>query len=149
MKWILVFVVSFGALAQNQRMRDSFKNLTKIESPFELRDPFRPPLIKTAKEDNSGQETSYRDGIFTNISAVGDIDIKTLKIVGVLVGRDRRAMAKANGKEDVLVLREGMKIGADQAELKAILPGGVILVEKIVNVYGEEEYLETVIPISR
>ena len=56
----------------------------------------------------------------------------------------RRLMEKI-----VVILREGMKIGADQAELKAILPGGIILVEKITNVYGEEEYLETVIPISR
>ena len=42
-----------------------------------------------------------------------------------------------------------MKIGEDGAELKAILPGGIIVVEKIVNVYGQEEYLETVIPISK
>jgi type IV pilus assembly protein PilP len=56
------------------------------------------------------------------------------------------------GKEDqkkIIIMKEGMKIGPDNAELKAILPGGIVLVEKIVNVYGEDEFLETVIPISK
>jgi type IV pilus assembly protein PilP len=66
-----------------------------------------------------------------------------------MVGKERRALARVAGRPDVLVLREGMKLGRDNAELKAILPGGIILVEKLVNVYGEEEYLETVIPISQ
>ena len=57
-------------------------------------------------------------------------------------------MARLNGKQQ-LILREGMKIGKSNAELKAILPGGVIFVEKITNVYNEIEYLETVIPISK
>jgi len=58
-------------------------------------------------------------------------------------------MVKDGEKAGIIILKEGMKIGDDGAELKAILPGGIILVEKIVNVYGQEEYLETVIPISK
>ncbi len=54
-----------------------------------------------------------------------------------------------NTGRSIVILREGAKIGEDGAELKAIMPGGVILVEKIINVYGQEEYLETVIPISK
>jgi type IV pilus assembly protein PilP len=42
-----------------------------------------------------------------------------------------------------------MKLGENNAELRAILPGGLILVEKNINIYGEEEYLETVIPIVK
>ncbi len=72
-----------------------------------------------------------------------------MKVVGVLIGRERRAMVKSGDGGSIIILKEGMKIGEDGAELKAILPGGIILVEKIVNVYGQEEYLETVIPISR
>jgi hypothetical protein len=33
-------------------------------------------------------------------------------------------------------------------DVKAILPGGIILVEKIRNVYDQDEYLETVLPVS-
>jgi hypothetical protein len=148
---MMMILILFSNLlfAQNKQMKESFQNLTNIENPFELRDPFRAPLMKTNKTDNDSQASLTQNGVFTNISSIGEIDPKTIKIVGVLVGRDRRAMAKVNGNDDVVILREGMKIGADQAELKAILPGGIILVEKITNVYGEEEYLETVIPISR
>jgi hypothetical protein len=146
---ILILIISSFVFAQNSQMKASFQNLTKIDNPFELRDPFRAPLMKTNKSESESQASLTQNGVFTNINPIGEIDPKTIKIVGVLVGRDRRAMAKVNGKEDVVILKEGMKIGADQAELKAILPGGIILVEKITNVYGEEEYLETVIPISR
>ena len=91
-----------------------------------------------------------RDGIYTNIEQAQITDISSLRIVGVMIGRERRALAKiVGGKGDVIILREGMRIGSDSAELKAIHPGGVILVEKLVNVYGEEEFLETVIPISQ
>ena len=61
-------------------------------------------------------------------------------------------MAKiANGKTllpEVFYIKEGMKLGSSGAEVKAILPGGIVLVEKIRNVYDQDEYLETVIPIS-
>jgi type IV pilus assembly protein PilP len=67
-------------------------------------------------------------------------------------GKERRAMAKlaSNGVvgSDVFYLKEGMKIGPNSAEVKAILPGGVVLVEKIRNVYDQDEYLETVLPLS-
>ena len=46
------------------------------------------------------------------------------------------------------MLREGMKLGPERAELKAILPGGIVVVEKIKNIYNQEEYLETVIPVT-
>ena len=72
-----------------------------------------------------------------------------IKLVGVLIGKERRALVSSQGGKSIIILKEGMKIAEEGAELKAILPGGIILVEKIVNVYGQEEYLETVIPISK
>ena len=44
-------------------------------------------------------------------------------------------------------LKEGMTLGTQNAVVRAILPGGIVLVEKISNVYGQEEFFETVIPI--
>lgn len=124
-----------------------FVGKTKIKDPFSLRDPFRSPLQKSQKKQNLGKGI-IKDGIFTNLTSVEGATIEQLKIVGVLVGKDRRAMAKIGGNPNPVILKEGMILGEDGAELKAILPGGIVLVEKIVNVYGEEEYLETVIPIS-
>ena len=69
-----------------------------------------------------------------------------------MIGKERRAMAKiATGNSlgsEVFFIKEGMKIGPNGAEVKAILAGGVVLVEKIRNVYDQDEYLETVIPVS-
>jgi type IV pilus assembly protein PilP len=135
----------------NQRLREVFKSMTAIENPFELRDPFKAPLPTGSAADTREQKSLTRDGIYTNIDQIEIVDISQLRIVGVMSGRERRALARLKGgaKNDIIVLREGMRIGADNAELKAIHPGGVILVEKLVNVYGEEEFLETVIPISK
>jgi hypothetical protein len=134
----------------NQRLREVFKSMTAIENPFELRDPFKAPLPKGESAGGREQKSLMRDGVYTNIDQIQIADISQLRIVGVMIGRERRALAKINGgKNNIIVLREGMRIGADNAELKAIHPGGVILVEKLVNVYGEEEFLETVIPISQ
>src|SRR5690606_7790258 len=91
-------------------------------------------------------------GQYSNIveAPLEQIQLGDLRLVGVLIGKERRALVNI-GQENkkIIVLKEGMKIGPEAAELKAILPGGIVLVEKIVNVYGEEEYLETVIPISK
>ena len=148
---IFIFLILLPCFSwgQSTRLRNLFNDKTKIQNPFELRDPFKAPLIKSQDIESKEQVSLVRDGVYTNIPAVGEIDVKKLKIVGVLVGKERRAMARMGEGTDLIILKEGMKIGIDQAELKAILPGGIILVEKLLNVYGEEEYLETVIPISK
>ena len=148
----LALVMPFLAFAQKgsvARLRDIFKDKTVIENPFELRDPFKAPLMRGNKKEGRQEKALQRDGIYTNIDPLGVVELDKLRIVGVMVGKERRALARLEGKTDIFVLKEGMRLGKDNAELKAIHPGGVILVEKLVNVYGEEEYLETVIPISQ
>ncbi len=147
--FLALFIASPVWSQTTMKLRDVFKNKTVIENPFELRDPFKAPLIKANKKEGRKEKSLSRDGIYTNIDPLGTITLDKLKIVGVMIGKERRALARLDGREDIVVLREGMRLGADNAELKAIHPGGVILVEKLVNVYGEEEYLETVIPISQ
>ena len=151
MKKLIILLFIFGAshsLAQNNnKVRQSFQEKTKIPNAFDLRDPFRPPMLSNSRKQSRGTKSLMRDGVYTNIVSAGVGDIDTLQIVGVMIGKERRALAKVGSQ--VVVLREGMLIGKDNAELKAIHPGGIILVEKLVNVYGEEEYLETVIPISQ
>lgn len=147
---ILLLLIAHQASAQTSaRLRDIFKNKTVIENPFELRDPFKAPLMRGNKKEGRAEKSLMRDGVYTNIGALGTVDLNKMQIVGVMIGKERRALARIEGKADIFVLREGMRLGSDNAELKAIHPGGIILVEKLVNVYGEEEYLETVIPISQ
>jgi Tfp pilus assembly protein PilP len=146
---LLIFKISLVQAQPSLKRNNIFKDKTTIDNPFELRDPFRPPIIRSERKEGRQDKAGLRDGTYTNISNIGEIDIDKMRIVGVMVGKERRALARVDGKSDVFVLREGMRLGRDNAELKAIHPGGIIFVEKLVNVYGEEEYLETVIPISQ
>ena len=143
-------LLCLSQFAWAQSGSDIFKNKTKIKEPFKLRDPFKPKEVRGQKgQKGSAGSGGMRNGIFTNLDGIENVPLAQIKITGVVIGKDRRALAKiADGKPGV-ILREGMKIGEDQAEIKAILPGGIVLVEKIINVYGQEEYLETVIPISK
>lgn len=149
---LLMMLFSVGALAAPEKsLQNFFGDKTKIDNPFNLRDPFKAPTVKgEAKKDKRGFYVSGK-GQYSNISdtALDQIPIQQLKVVGVLIGKERRALVNTGEKNKIIILKEGQKIGPEAAELKAILPGGIVLVEKIVNVYGEEEYLETVIPISK
>ena len=113
-----------------------------------MRDPFK-RIVSLGKEsvatENSG-ELSYSDG--AEKKDIKGIPLDRIKVVGVLLGKNRRAMAKVAGSDGVYVLKEGMLLGEEELELKAILPGGIVLIEKIKNIYDQEEYLETIIPIT-
>ncbi len=129
---------------------------TSIKNPFELRDPFKEELPKRASRKKSTMSSSTSkvkttvDGnLYTNIPSIDTIQsIDKLKVVGVLLGKERRAMVKVGNSKDVIILKEGMSVGVDNVMLKAILPGGVVFSEKIRNVYDQDEYLETVIPVG-
>lgn len=148
---LILISITVGAYAAPvDPLTNFFRDKTKIDKPFELRDPFKAPQSKSekGKKDKEGYFISGK-GQYSNIKEETVSNVETLRVVGVLIGRERRAMVRGSDKGPIIILKEGMKIGEDGAELKAILPGGIILVEKIVNVYGQEEYLETVIPISK
>ncbi len=147
---IILFGITVGALAAPvDPLANFFRDKTKIEKPFELRDPFKEPQTKTEKNKVKGGFYVSGKGQYSNIKANTVTSVETLKVVGVHIGRERRVMVRNGDGGPIIILKEGIKIGDDGVELKAILPGGIVLVEKIVNVYGQEEYLETVIPISK
>lgn len=154
MFFLIALSVSIGAVAAPPELNLIFKDKTAIENPIELRDPFKAPLSKsgTRRAESTGDPNyTLTNGVYSNLkdADLSTVNIQNLKVVGVLIGKERRVMVQYEGSSEVSILKEGMKLGVDKAELKAILPGGIILVEKIINVYGQEEYLETVIPISR
>jgi Tfp pilus assembly protein PilP len=152
MKWITLFIIlaSLNLFAQDKKSAAEYiEGATSIKEPFALRDPFKPPKLKKTikKKQESG---IVKDGVFTNLATHEKLKIDDIRVVGVVIGKNRRAMIKTEDKKQgTLLLKEGMKIDSGRSELKAILPGGVVFVEKITNVYGQDEYLETVVPISR
>ncbi len=128
-----------------------FKSKTYVKNPLDLRDPFKRKINKKKAAQTNAKNREL--GLYTNFSdTIESKPVESIRIVGVMIGKDRRAMAKVmSGQKlgtDVFYIKEGMKIGPNGAEVKAILPGGVVLVEKIRNVYDQDEYLETVLPLS-
>jgi type IV pilus assembly protein PilP len=149
---VILLSISVGAWSApaNQNGRNFFKDKTTIDNPFNLRDPFKAPQLKSdIKKTGRGFKITGK-GEYSNINetSLERLNLQALKVVGVLIGKERRAMVTTDGTK-ITILKEGMKLGPEMVELKAILPGGIVLVEKMVNVYGEEEFLETVIPISK
>jgi type IV pilus assembly protein PilP len=113
-----------------------------------FRDPFKINLSRKVKK---GKNRKKVQTFFSNRINPDNIPIEDLKIVGIYLGKERRAIGvqlSVEDKAEPFIIKEGMKIGPDAVEVKAILPGGIVLVEKIINVYDEEEYLETIIPVS-
>ncbi len=161
-KALLIFVLFGSVFVINCEARDAevnkreyqfFKeNKTFIKNPFKLRDPFKRKVSKVRLEVVK-KKSSFFTGVLDNEPSLDGVRLDQIRVVGVLLGKDRRAIARITSGEEKLseetyILREGMTIGADRAEIRAILPGGIVLVEKIRNVYDKDEYLETVIPIS-
>ena len=128
---------------------DFFKGeKTSIKNPFMMRDPFKRLRISGAAGSKTRLGGLYKDGAYSNMPTIDGVPLENIKITGVMLGKNRRAIAKVDGSKDTFILKEGMKLGLEDSILKAILPGGIVLVEKIQNVYDQYEYLETLIPIE-
>ena len=147
--FLISLLLIFNSLASSQTKKmKEFKKKTKITDPFSLRDPFKAPAKFTKRGKRKKGQGIMKDGVFTNTPSLNPAtQMEALKVVGIIVGKQRRAIVNVGGAN--IIVKEGMKIGPSKAELKAILPGGIVLVEKMINVYGQEEYLETVIPLSK
>jgi type IV pilus assembly protein PilP len=115
---------------------------------LKLRDPFKPP--KRAINEKKSGDSLLREGVYTNIGSADTLPLDSIRISGVILGeRNRAIIGNEDNKSLTFMLSEGSKINNGLVELKAILPNGVIFVEKVVNVYGQTEYIETVVPISK
>ncbi|MFZ8934125.1 MAG: hypothetical protein ACO20H_00515 [Bacteriovoracaceae bacterium] len=144
-----IIIYSISALGAQYPFFKEIK--TSIKDPFEMRDPFKRKVFKRHAKKVSKSKV-LKDGAYSNLPEIGKTPLSRIRIVGILLGGERRAMAKIEGgkgkSSDIYIIKEGMKIGVDNAEVKAILPGGIVVVEKITNVYDQSEYIETIIPVS-
>lgn len=153
---LVVVLLTFFSIcfAQETDQFNLFKGKTYVKNPLGLRDPFKRRINKKKALASQNKTKNQLLGIYNNINnSIETKPIENIRIVGVVLGVERRAMAKIAGeegvdKDNVYYIKEGMRLGENGAEVKAILPGGIVLVEKIRNVYDQDEYLETVIPVS-
>lgn len=129
----------------NSKLDKIFEGQTSLKDPFELRDPFENPKFKSSKKVKRDQNFS---GVWNDEKKLlMDVDINNLNISGVLIGKERRILIDVGGV--TYKLKEEDRLGPNGPTIKAILPGGMIVVEQITNIYGEAEFIETVIPISK
>jgi hypothetical protein len=141
--FILISFSSFGV------EYDFFKGQkTEIKDPLKLRDPFKKPVLRGSKKVLLSVPNKVGDNSYSNIPSIAGIPVENIFVVGVMLGKNRRAIVKSKGNKETFIIKEGMALGADKAMVKAIMPGGVVLVEKIKNVYDQFEYLETLLPIT-
>ncbi|RLA64985.1 MAG: hypothetical protein DRQ88_10070 [Epsilonproteobacteria bacterium] len=152
-KYYVILSLAFFPMMGIGREYPFFKDIkTKIKDPFELRDPFKRKIFKRKAKTKKAYEMTADGSVFSNLPSIDNVPLNQIRVVGILLGKDRRAVAKISkgttlGRE-TFILKEGMMLGIDKAELKAILPGGIVVVEKIKNVYDQSEYIETIIPVS-
>ena len=144
------FIVGKTSAAEYKFYKDV---TTKIKNPFELRDPFKRVLFKRKSEIKKSYAMLEEGSVFSNLPTIENVPLSKIRVVGILLGKERRAMAKISGAggggtSETFILKEGMKLGENQAELKAILPGGIVVVEKLKDVYDKDEFIETLIPVS-
>lgn len=164
-RMLIIFTLLLGcsfAVVANDDMTPVFKTSTNIKNPLDLRDPFKRKLNKLKKKVRvsalDGLSGSREEDLLQNVT------LEQIRVVGVIVGPERRAIIKIdpqgsdgssqesgsqdNDQRSTIFVKEGTRIGSDDSEVKAILPGGIVIVNKIKNVYDQDEYLETVIPIT-
>tara|TARA_R110000868_G_scaffold97619_14_gene268643 strand:+ start:238 stop:726 length:489 start_codon:yes stop_codon:yes gene_type:complete len=158
---IAIFIVALFSVklvfSAEKQLPEFFKRTkTNITNPFEMRDPFKRKAVKL--KSTSTKDYKLDKTIFSNLPTLDGVPLDQIKITGVILGDERRAIAKIGSEQQgggassvdvpTYIIKEGMKLGFNQAEVKAILPGGIVLVEKIKNVYDQEEYIETIMPVT-
>ena len=150
------FIILSVQAQEDGKEYNLFKSKTYVKNPLDLRDPFKRKINKK-KSQSQTKAQNHLAGIYTNVNtSLENKPLESLRVTGIVLGAERRAIVKVingmneSGEKDtnIYYIKEGMHIGENGAEVKAILPGGIVLVEKIRNVYDQDEYLETVIPVS-
>lgn len=102
---------------QSEPAKENFQNALKV------RDPFRPP------QSTSGSSLSELEAFPT----------ESFRMLGMVSGPKRvRAMIQSPGGKTFIV-SERMKIGRRKGFITRITPEKVVVREKILNVFGQEE----------
>lgn len=146
MKLFVIFMICiYSSVAFSSKIESMFDDYTSIPKPFELRDPFQKPKFKSKAKE---KREMINKGVWNDEQKLNEaVSLDKIDITGVLIGKERRVLIKINNV--IYQFKEEETLGRGGPKIKAILPGGIILVEQIDNIYGEPEYIETVVPISQ
>jgi len=144
---LLLFLITNIAHSQT----DVFEEVLNLDNPYDLRDPFKSPDLGGG-EKVTKKKSRYENGILTNEIPGNHIPLEKLIVHAIVFSKtNKKALVREKGArtKTLFALREGMKIKRQDIVLKQILPKALLFVEEITNVYGQPEYVESVIPISQ
>lgn len=138
MRILLFFFSGLNALAAVPNAPLSEDAPFTLESAMTLRDPFRRPELKTAMAIDEG-------GLIPELERY---ELDKFKLVGVITGakKNKALLTAPNGK--MHVVSDKTVLGNRRGYIKRILPGMIVIEEKVVNLLGQEERIETVIAIK-
>lgn len=104
-----------------------------LESSLTLRDPFRQPQMKVATEVNEGGK----------IPELERFQVEQFRLMGIITGPKKHKAMLAGPDGKIFIVSESMRLGSRRGLVKKISAGGVLIEEKIVNILGQEERVET------
>ena len=118
MKYVLITILSFSNLvtfAMDSSLKRRLKN---------FRDPFKRNIKSISSKKVKASQKTY----FTNKTDPSQISIEDIKVSGVFLGENRRAIgvSRKDNKIQPFVIKEGMLIGPEKIKVEAILPGGIV-----------------------
>lgn len=101
---------------------------------------FRDPFKKFTPKD---------DGIRTDTPEIQRYAIESFKLVGVISGTKKNKAMLSGPDGKLHIVTENLKIGNRKGVVKSIEPGIVKIEEKVLNILGEEEKVESSIQFNK
>ena len=106
-----------------------------IENSLSVRDPFRRPAPSGPQVDDTTPELLR-------------YEIDKFKLVGVITGPKKAKAMLTSPSGKMHIVAEEMPIGTRRGFIKKIAPGMIEIEEKVINLLGQEENIDTVIEIK-
>ncbi len=139
---LFLFLTSLTAVsAQIKPERNNNKEDTSmhLQNYLHLRDPFRKPMLKVSTEVTEGG----------SIPELERYPLDQLKLIGIITGpkKNKALLTTPNGRMHIVT--ERMHVGNRRGLIKRIVPGTILVEEKVVNLLGQEEKIETTLEFEK
>lgn len=115
-------------------MTQEFLSDINLEKSLNLRDPFRRPKM--------GAAVGSEGGVVPDLERFG---VDQFRLVGVITGMKRSKALITDPDGKIFIVSDGTRIGTRKGTVKRIAPGKVSVEERVVNILGQEEKVESVI----
>jgi Tfp pilus assembly protein PilP len=149
LKFLILLTLTFkctAALSQDEY--PPFEELTEIDNPFEMRDPFMQPDIDDQDDLKALESSELTETEKDRIALKNLNDLSKIKVVGIITGLKRnRALIEVEGRN--LILSEGMEVGKKGGKIIAIREKGLVYTEFQKNIYRKEEVIEKVLKVVK